>query len=145
MTTYKFETTEQRSQLMKKIRSTNTTPEVLFRKSLWAMGIRFRKNNQKIPGKPDISIPKHKIAVFIDGEFWHGYDWDRKKGKINANRDYWIPKIERNIERDKRNTMLLEKEGWTVVRFWEAEIKKNLSECLIKVLMLIGKTSFKDG
>jgi len=71
---YEFNTTEERSGLMQKIRSINTKPEILFRKLLWANGIRYRKNNNDLPGKPDISISKHKIAIFIDGEFWHGFD-----------------------------------------------------------------------
>lgn len=134
---YKFETSIQRSELMQKIRSINTKPEITFRKSLWAIGIRYRKNNAKLPGKPDITILKHKIAVFIDGEFWHGFDWKNKKNKIKANRDYWIPKIERNMQRDRNNKLLLGKDGWKVLRFWEAEIKKKPEECLRKVLKLV--------
>lgn len=135
---YKFETTKKRSELMQKIRSINTRPEIDFRKSLWARGIRYRKNNGSLPGKPDISISKHRIVIFIDGEFWHGFDWENKKPKIKANRDYWIPKIQKNIERDKRNTQLLENNGWTVLRFWESEIKKKPTECLEKVLALLN-------
>ena len=135
---YKFNTTEERSCLMQKIRSINTKPEVLFRKLLWTNSIRYRKNNNNLPGKPDVSISKRKIAIFIDGEFWHGFDWENKKQKIKANRDYWIPKIERNIERDKHNRLLLENNGWTVLRFWESEIKKNPMKCLERVLALIN-------
>ena len=135
---YKFETTKQRSELMQKIRSINTKPETLFRKSLWAKGIRYIKNNRKLPGKPDISISKQKIAIFIDGEFWHGFDWENKKQKIKANRDYWIPKIEKNIERDRNYKILLENDGWIVLRFWESEIKKKPTECLERVLALMN-------
>lgn len=135
---YKFETTKQRSELMQKIRSIDTKPETLFRKSLWAKGIRYKKNNRKLPGKPDISISKQKIAIFIDGEFWHGFDWENKKQKIKANRDYWIPKIEKNIERDRNYKILLENDGWTVLRLWESEIKKKPSECLERVSALIN-------
>jgi len=122
---------------MKKIRSIDTMPEIFFRKALWAEGIRYRKNNRKLPGKPDICISKYKTIVFIDGEFWHGYQWKTKKKKIKANRKYWIPKIEKNIKRDKRNNRLLDKEGWKVIRFWEHEIKKKPDKCFNKVIKAI--------
>lgn len=141
---YQFQTTKERSELMQKIRSINTKPEVFFRKLLWAEGIRYRKNNTELPGKPDISISKKKIVIFIDGEFWHGFDWENKKSKIKANRDYWIPKIERNIERDRKNKQLLENNGWIVLRFWESDIKKNPTECLERVLALIKAGSSRD-
>jgi len=134
---YKFRTSKQRSALMKKIRSTETTPEIVFRKILWAEGFRYRKNNNKLPGTPDICMPKHELVIFIDGEFWHGYNWKKKKRRIKTNRKYWIPKIEKNMERDKKNAKLLKKEGWKVVRFWEHEIKKNPNKCLDKVKSLI--------
>lgn len=135
---YKFETTKERSELMQRIRSVDTKPEIQFRKSLWAKGVRYRKNNKRLPGNPDICISKQKIAIFIDGEFWHGFDWENKKRKIKANCDYWIPKIEKNIERDKKYKMLLENDGWTVLRFWEREIKKKPTECLEIVLALLN-------
>jgi len=134
---YKFKTTKKRSEIMKKIRSIDTMPEIFFRKALWAEGIRYRKNNRKLPGKPDICISKYKTIVFIDGEFWHGYQWKTKKKKIKANRKYWIPKIEKNIKRDKRNNRLLDKEGWKVIRFWEHEIKKKPDKCFNKVIKAI--------
>ena len=119
---------------MKKIRSNNTSPEILLRKGLWARNIRYRINDKRHPGKPDITISKYKVAIFIDGEFWHGYKWKVKKKKIKANRGYWIPKIEKNIARDKRYNFLLKKQGWKVIRFWEKEIKKNIDQC-IKLIM----------
>lgn len=136
---YKFKTTKERSQIMKKIKGVDTTPEIFFRKALWAEGIRYRKNNKKLPGKPDICISRHKVVVFIDGEFWHGYKWAKKKKKIKANRKYWIPKIEKNIVRDKKNNRLLRKDGWKVLRFWEHEIKKNPDKCLRKALKAISE------
>lgn len=139
MVPYKFNTTIQRSELMKKIKGVDTIPEIMFRKALWAKGIRYRKNNRKLPGKPDISIRKYKIVVFIDGEFWHGYKWRQKKKKIKANRKYWIPKIEKNIKRDKENNRLLKKEGWYVFRFWEQEIRKNFVDCLSRVISEVKK------
>lgn len=138
--TYKFSNVPQkRSKLMQKIKSTDTKPEVALRKLLWSRGVRYRKNNEGLLGKPDICILKQKIAIFIDGEFWHGFDWKNKKQKIKTNREYWIPKIEKNIERDKKIKLILENEGWTVLRIWESEIKKNPAECLRKVLVLVGK------
>lgn len=131
---YKFNTSEQRSNIMKKIKSKNTKPEISFRKTLWNAGIRYRTNNRSIIGNPDIAIKKYKLAIFIDGEFWHGYNWNKKKEKIQSNRDYWIPKIERNIKRDKQVTKQLKKEGWKVFRFWDSQIKKETKECLKKVI-----------
>jgi DNA mismatch endonuclease (patch repair protein) len=119
---------------MKQIKSNNTRPEVEFRKQFWKKGYRYRVNDSQLPGKPDIVFPRYKVAIFIDGEFWHGYKWNEKKERIKANRDYWIPKIESNIERDRRNTELLQQMGWTVFRFWEHEIKKNPEKCINLVL-----------
>jgi len=138
--TYSFETSEQRSNLMKKIKGKATKAEVELSKALWAKGIRYRKNYNKLPGKPDIAITKYKLAVFIDGEFWHGCCWQEKKEKIVANRDYWIPKIEKNIQRDRLNNQKLEDMGWTVIRFWERDVIKNLDECVTKVMIYCEKT-----
>ncbi|MGK7390118.1 MAG: very short patch repair endonuclease [Candidatus Cyclobacteriaceae bacterium M2_1C_046] len=131
-----FTTSKERSELMSKIRGKDTKPEVSLRKALWKRGIRYRKNYKKLEGNPDIYIPKAKLAIFIDGEFWHGYNWEEKKLKIKSNREYWIPKIERNIARDKDNNQRLEYSGITVLRFWEHEIKKDLHGC---VEVVIGK------
>ena len=87
-----FYTTKKRSKIMSKIRGKNTKPEMLFRKALWHKGVRYRVNSKKLPGKPDVSIQKYKLAIFIDGEFWHGYNWDEKKVCIKSNRDFWIQK-----------------------------------------------------
>jgi len=130
---YKFITTKERSRLMSKIRSNETSPEIILRKALWGEGIRYRKNYKKIAGNPDIAIVNKKIAIFVDGEFWHGYKWKDKRKKIKANRAYWIPKIEKNILRDKINTKKLRKEGWVVIRFWEQQLKKDLTKCLKKI------------
>ena len=127
---YGFNTTETRSRLMSRIRGVNTTPEVHLRKKLWVLGYRYRKNYRKLPGKPDIVFLKNKVVVFIDGEFWHGYDWETKRSRIKSNREYWVGKIEKNMERDKRNIQLLETKGWKVIRFWMNEIKKKPQECL---------------
>lgn len=132
-----FYTTSARSSLMSKIRATNTKPEIALRKALWALNVRYRINDKTLPGKPDISVKKHKLAIFIDGEFWHGHNWEEKKGKIKANTAYWIPKIERNMQRDVQATLDLEKMGYTVFRFWEKQVKKDLEGCVSEILNYI--------
>lgn len=131
---YVFETTPERSKRMSDIKGKNTQPEIILRKALWEKGIRYRLNVKKLPGKPDIVIGKAKLAIFIDGEFWHGYKWEEKKLRIKANRDYWIPKIEKNMARDLKNTADLEALGYKVWRFWEQEIKKDLDSIVEKIL-----------
>ena len=126
---------------MRKIKAKNTTPEIILRKALWNEGIRYRKENKGITGNPDIAIKKYKLAIFIDGEFWHGYKWQEKKRKIKSNREYWIKKIEKNIARDKKNNLLLKEQDWIVLRFWEHEIKKELNKCVNKVKNAIASQS----
>jgi DNA mismatch endonuclease, patch repair protein len=129
-----FQTSAERSALMSKIRSTGTKPEITLRKELWKTGIRYRVNVKTLPGSPDIVIRKNNLVVFVDGEFWHGYNWDIKKKKIKTNRKFWIPKIERNIQRDIENTKALKKLGFSILRFWEHEIKKDIGKCIRKIL-----------
>ena len=124
---------ESRSYNMSRIKSCDTAIEIVFRKALWHRGVRYRKNAKFLPGKPDIAITKHKIAIFCDGEFWHGKDWDIKKSKIHKNHDYWINKIERNISRDALSDVVLYKLGWTVLRFWGNDIERNLQDCVNEV------------
>lgn len=129
-----FETTPATSKIMRKIRSDNTKAEVLLRKSLWFAGVRYRKNFKKLPGSPDIAITKNRLAIFIDGEFWHGRNWETEKQKIKSNQAYWVPKIERNIERDLENNKALVSMGFTVIRFWENEVLKDLKGCVDKII-----------
>ncbi len=129
-----FYTTKQRSELMGKIKSQNTKPELKIKKALWNLGFRYRKNVKKLPGTPDIVFYREKLVIFVDGEFWHGYNWEEKKTKIKTNRDFWIPKIERNIQRDKKNNQLLSESGWFVLRFWEHEIKKDFDGCINQII-----------
>lgn len=119
-------TPEQRHKNMSAIKNKNSKIEVLLRKELWKRGIRYRKNVNKVYGKPDIAFIGKKIAVFCDSEFWHGYNWEVRKNDIKSNRDFWIKKIERNIERDKEVNQYLENSGWIVIRLWGKEILKNL-------------------
>jgi DNA mismatch endonuclease, patch repair protein len=139
-----FATTAQRSRMMGQIRGRETQPEIVFRKALWNMGIRYRKNCRQLPGKPDVAIQKYKLAIFIDGAFWHGYHWAEKKTSIKSNRDFWIPKIERNMQRDQEVGAQLEAMGYTVVRFWEHQLKKSLPSCLAIVLGFINGARFVD-
>lgn len=129
-----FYTTKFRSKLMSKIRSKETKPEQKLRKVLWDLGLRYRKNVKSMPGKPDLVFTKYKLIVFIDGSFWHGYNWEEKKKKIKSNRDFWIPKIERNMQRDRNNNQILKSLGWTVLRFWDHEINHYFAACLEKIL-----------
>ncbi|WP_430964994.1 very short patch repair endonuclease [Spongiimicrobium sp. 2-473A-2-J] len=129
-----FYTTPERSKIMGKIRGKNTKPELAFRKALWQKGYRYRIDYKKLIGKPDIVLKKYRTVIFIDGEYWHGYNWAERKAKIKTNREFWIPKIERNIQRDREVNMALEQLGYTVFRFWESEIKKKLEACIHQVI-----------
>ncbi len=130
-------TPEQISYNMKQVKSKDSKIEQLLRKELWSRGIRYRKNVRKVFGNPDITFIGLKIAVFCDSEFWHGYDWENRKNDFKSNTDFWIPKIERNMERDKEVNEHLRSEGWIVLRFWGNEIKKNAQECADKIEMAI--------
>ena len=122
-------TIEQISFNMKQVKCKDSLIEILLRKELWKRGYRYRKNVTTIFGKPDIVFLKEKIAIFCDSEFWHGYKWDTKKHEIKTRKEFWIPKIERTIERDKEVTKYLRKEGWKVIRFWGKEITENTAKC----------------
>ena len=133
-----FYTTKKRSKMMSNIRGKNTKPELLFRKALWKKNVRYRIDNKRLPGKPDVSIKKYKLAIFIDGEFWHGYDWDKRKMEIKSNQSFWIPKIERNMQRDRQVNQELFEKGYTVFRFWSNEILKDLDTCINDILVFIA-------
>lgn len=122
-------TKEQRRKNMQAVKNKNSQIEVMLRKELWQRGLRYQKNCKKVFGKPDIVFLGKKVAVFCDSEFWHGYDWENKKLEIKSRQDFWIPKIERNMSRDKEVTDKLESEGWIVLRFWGKEIQKNVTQC----------------
>ena len=126
-------TKEQISRNMKSNKGKDTNPELLLRKELWRRGLRYRKNYKELYGKPDIVFLGARIAVFVDGKMWHGYDWEHQKDDFKSRRDYWIPKIERNIEHDYEVTQELISLDWLVMRFWDFEIKKNLRECADKI------------
>lgn len=130
----KLQTTPEISKRMANVSLKGGKAETALAKELWHRGIRYRKNYKKIPGSPDITITRFKVAVFVDGEFWHGENWPERKKKLKSNRDYWIEKIEENIERDRRNDELLEEMGWIPIHFWEKEVKKDLDSCVNKVI-----------
>lgn len=118
---------------MQRVKSKDSEIELLLRKALWQKGLRYRKNVKTVFGHPDIAFISKKVAVFCDSEFWHGYDWERRKEDFKVRQDFWIPKIERNIERDKEVTRKLELSGWTVLRFWGKEIKTDTASCADKI------------
>ena len=118
---------EVRSMNMSHIRSTNSKPEEIVRKYLFAHGFRYRKNVKTLPGCPDIVLPKYHTVIFVNGCFWHKHDCPRFVWP-SSNQDYWEPKILRNVERDQRNTEKLKSLGWQVVTVWECELKKNIRE-----------------
>lgn len=126
-------TKEQIARNMRSNKSKDTKPELLLRRELWSRGMRYRKNCKELPGKPDIAFIKAKIAVFVDGKMWHGYDWEHQKNEFKSNRDFWIPKIESNIGRDKKVTQELTVHGWQVIRFWDFEIKKDIESCIDRI------------
>ena len=122
-------TPEQRRRNMQAVKNKDSQIELLLRQELWSRGLRYRKNVNRIYGKPDIVFVGKKVAVFCDSEFWHGYNWEERKKDFKSHQEFWIPKIERNMERDAEVTARLESEGWTVIRFWGNEIKKNTAQC----------------
>jgi DNA mismatch endonuclease (patch repair protein) len=120
---------------MSKVKSKNSIPELMLRKVLWARGVRYRIHVKSLSGKPDLVMRKFKLVIFIDGGFWHGYHWEFKKERLKTNRAFWIPKIERNMQRDFFNNKVLREAGYTVMRFWDHEVKNNLERCVNQVLL----------
>jgi DNA mismatch endonuclease, patch repair protein len=108
-------------------RKVDTSPEMVLRRALWRAGIRYRLHTKAIAGRPDIVIAKHRIAIFCDGDFWHGRGWEARRARLQrgANADYWVRKISANIERDRNTDATLRAAGWVVLRFWESEIKED--------------------
>ena len=121
-----------RSAIMSRIRSKNTSLEVEFRKLLWKNGLGHYRIHYNLPGKPDIVYVSKKIVVFLDGDFWHGYNW-KKLGKVPP-RKYWQKKIQKNIDRAKKYNKMLKKDGWKVIRIWEHEVKKNEGKFISKII-----------
>ena len=124
---------------MSNVRLKNGKAETILAKRLWHEGYRYRRNYKKLPGSPDIALTTYRVAVFVDGEFWHGANWEERKAKLKHNRKYWIEKIEENMARDKRVDLQLQEMGWTTIHFWEKQVLKHTDECLKVVLELLEK------
>ena len=126
---------EQRHKCMSHIKSKDTSIKVSLRRALWKKGYRYRKNYSALPGKPDIVLTKYRIAIFCDGELFHGKNWEILKPRLlkGNNPDFWVKKIERNMKRDDENDKKLLFLGWTVIHFWGNDILKNTDQC-VKVI-----------
>ena len=140
-------TKEQRHKNMQTIKSKDTKIEVQLRKALWAKGYRYRKNDKKLPGKPDIVLGKYKIVIFCDSEFFHGKDWEVLKPRLEkgTNPEYWVKKIENNRRRDDEINKELTFEGWTVIRFWGKDIKNKLDECIKVIEDIIWEQKMEEA
>jgi DNA mismatch endonuclease (patch repair protein) len=135
-------TKEVTHKIMSAVKNKDTKPEIFFRKALWKLGIRYRKN-VKLFGKPDIAIKKYKLVIFVDGDFWHGNNWKIRnlpsiETELANYSDFWKKKISSNIEHDKKVNNYYGYINWTVLRFWQSDIEKNLNECIIKTLNVIN-------
>ncbi len=136
---------EQRRKNMQAVKSKGSKIEILLGKEMWKRGLRYRKNDKSVFGKPDFTFKKYKVAVFCDSEFWHGKDWEIKKHEHKSNIDFWHKKIQRNIERDKEVNEQLTKEGWKILRFWGKDIEKNLLLCAFKIEEVINAKKESKG
>lgn len=130
-------TPEQRHKNMQAVKNKDSEIEKILRKELWSRGLRYRKNVSNVFGHPDIVFIGKKVAVFCDSEFWHGYNWEERKKDIKSHQEFWIAKIERNIQRDMQVTKKLQEDGWRVLRFWGKDIKKNVIECADEILKVL--------
>jgi DNA mismatch endonuclease (patch repair protein) len=129
---FQGEVSEKSRKNMSRIKGSDTSIEIILRKALWNKGYHYRKNYKQLPGKPDIALTKYKIAIFCDSEFFHGKDWEILKPRLmkGKNSEYWVQKIERNMERDQEKDKELLFLGWTVIHFWGKDVLKNTDECL---------------
>ncbi|MEE0726073.1 MAG: very short patch repair endonuclease, partial [Clostridium saudiense] len=100
-------------------------------------GYRYRLNYKELPGSPDIALTKYRIAIFIDGEFWHGKDFEQRKTKLKSNKEYWIEKIQENIDRDLRNDILLKQNDWFVLHFWSKDVTNYCEQCIDEIIYAI--------
>jgi len=135
---------EIRSFNMSRIRAQNNRYEEIVRKYLFSCGLRYRKNDKRYPGKPDIVLPKYRVMVFVNGCFWHMHDGCKRAVLPQSNADYWIPKLQANRERDEANRRCLEQSGWRVITVWECELKKDLFQQTLrqlyeKITLFIGE------
>lgn len=134
-----YDTDEATSKRMSHVRLKKGKAETMLAKALWHNGYRYRLNYKKMPGSPDIALTKKKVAIFIDGEFWHGYDWETRKEKLSRNKEYWINKIEENMARDKRVDKQLHEMGWMTIHFWEKDVLSDLEKCVRTVEAILSE------
>ena len=139
-----YDTDEATSKRMANVKLKHGKGETILSKILWHDGFRFNLNLKKLPGSPDIAIKKYHIAVFVDGEFWHGKDWEERKPRLKRNREYWIEKIEENMARDKKVDRQLLDMGWTPVHFWAKEVEKDPEGCIDRIIDLIEHLDGKE-
>lgn len=145
-----YDSTPETRKRMSRVHLKGGRAESLLAKALWHKGYRYRLNDKRLPGSPDIVMSKYKIAVFVDGEFWHGQNWETRKRRLKRNREYWIEKIEENMARDRRNDALLTQQGWLPLHFWEKEVLKDLRGCVEEieesaVAQLVERMDLGDG
>ena len=131
-----LKTSPEISKRMSHVKTKRNSAEVMIAKSLWHRGYRYRLNYKALPGSPDIALTKYRIAIFIDGEFWHGKDFEQRKNKLN-NKDYWIEKIQENIDRDLRNDKLLRQMDWYPIHFWSNDVIKYCNQCIDEIIYTI--------
>ena len=135
---------EKRRKIMQRVKSHDTKPEILLRKALWHRGMRYRKNWRALPGTPDIALTRRKIAIFVDGDFWHARGHEDNPGEQIASRQaYWKKKLTRNVERDKDVNEALTQLGWLVLRFWESDTSSDIVETTISSLRLAHRNGLQ--
>lgn len=132
-----LKTSPEISKRMSHVKTKRNSAEIMIAKSLWHRGYRYRLNYKALPGSPDIALAKYRIAIFIDGEFWHGKDFEQRKTKLKNNKDYWIEKIQENIDRDLKNDKLLRQMDWYPIHFWSNDVIKYCNQCVEEVICLI--------
>lgn len=139
----KLETTPEVTRRMSKVKSKRNKVETMLAKALWHKGYRYRLNYKELPGSPDIVLTKYNIAIFVDGEFWHGKDFEERKNNLRNNKEYWIEKIQENKIRDNKNDKLLREQGWLPIHFWSKDVEKGLDFCINTIIDYIRYQS--DG
>ena len=137
-----YDSTPEIRKRMSKVRLKNGKAETILAKRLWHEGYRYRRNYKKLPGSPDIAILRYHVAIFVDGEFWHGKDWNTRKSKLKHNVEYWQGKIEENISRDMRVDAELDSLGWRVLRYWEKDILTNIDGIISEITEIISEIKF---
>lgn len=138
----KLETTPEVSKRMKALSHKKSKVESVLAKALWHRGYHYRLNYKELPGSPDIALTKYRIAIFVDGEFWHGKDFEERKDKLKSHKEYWIEKIEENMKRDIRNDNLLRQMDWTPIHFWSKDVEKYTDYCIDEIERCIS--DYKD-